>query len=216
MRSIKIILLSSAILFAGTAVYAQARDASVMIDKENRNAVMITIDQPEKITNEALQERMERSGLKEKEKKGIVSYKGVTLSEISPDKVDIYTKVEAGPNNSSVVYMAVSRGYDNFTNTTVDSNITQNVKTFLEAFVKDAATYSADVGIKNQIKDVIKDEKNYQRLLEEQRDLQKKKLNIDNRLAEIQNELSVREDGINKKKSGVEDAKVKRSNINGQ
>jgi len=216
MRYIKIILLSSVTLFTGTALYAQARDASVMIDKENRNAVMITIDQPEKITNEALQQRMERSGLKEKEKKGIVSFKGVTLSEISPDKVDIYTKVEAGPNNSSVVYMAVSRGYNNFTNTTVDSNITQNVKTFLESFVKDAATYSADVGIKNQINDVIKDEKNYQRLLEEQRDLQKKKLNIDNRLAEIQNELSVREEGINKKKSGVEDAKVKRSNINGQ
>lgn len=216
MRYIKILLLSSATLFTGTAMYAQARDASVMIDKENRNAVMITIDQPEKITNEALQERMERSGLKEKEKKGIVSYKGVTLSEISPDKVDIYTKVEAGPNNSSVVYMAVSRGYDNFTNTTVDSTITQNVKTFLESFVKDAANHSADVGIKNQIKDVIKDEKNYQRLLEEQRDLQKKKLNIDNRLKEIQNELSVQEEGINKKKSGVEDAKVKRSNINGQ
>lgn len=216
MRYIKILLLSSATLFTGTAMYAQARDASVMIDKENRNAVMITIDQPEKITNEALQERMERSGLKEKEKKGIVSYKGVTLSEISPDKVDIYTKVEAGPNNSSVVYMAVSRGYDNFTNTTVDSTITQNVKTFLESFVKDAANHSADVGIKNQIKDVIKDEKNYQRLLDEQRDLQKKKLNIDNRLKEIQNELSVQEEGINKKKSGVEDAKVKRSNINGQ
>src|SRR5688572_119593 len=109
MRYIKIILFSSATLFAGTALYAQARDASVMIDKENRNAVMITIDQPEKITYEALQQRMERSGLKEKEKKGIVSYQGVTLSEISPDKVDIYTKVEAGPNNSSVVYMAVSR-----------------------------------------------------------------------------------------------------------
>ena len=113
MRYIKILLLSSATLFTGTAMYAQARDASVMIDKENRNAVMITIDQPEKITYEALQQRMERSGLKEKEKKGIVSYKGVTLSEISPDKIDIYTKVEAGPNNSSVVYMAVSRGYDN-------------------------------------------------------------------------------------------------------
>ena len=215
MRHIKTILLASATLFTGTLLLAQARDASVMIDKENRNAVMITIDQPEKITYDALQQRMERSGLKEKEKKGIVSYKGVTLSEISPDKVDIYTKVETGPNNSSVVYMAVSRGYNNFTNTTVDSNITQNVKTFLESFVKDAATHSADVGIGNQIKDVNKDEKNYQRLLDEQRDLQKKKLNIDNRLAEIQNELNVREEGINKKKSGVEDAKVKRNNIEG-
>ena len=187
-----------------------------MIDKENRNAVMITIEQPEKITSDALEQRLGRSGLKEKERKGMVRYKGVTLSEISPDKVDIYTKVEAGPNNSSVVYMAVSKGYDNLTNTTVDSNITQNVKTFLESFVKDADTHSADIGISKQIKDVTKDEKSYQRLLDEQKDLQKKKVNIETRLIEIENEINSKKSGIDKKKSEVEDAKIKRGNINGQ
>ena len=216
MKHIKIILLTSAILFSGNFIYGQARDASIMIDKENRNAVMITVEQPEKITRDALQQRMERSGLKEKEKKGLVSYKGVTLSEISPGKVDIYTKVEEGPNNSSVVYMAVSTGYDNFTNSAADSSITQNVKTFLESFVKDAEIHSVDVGISNQIKDVTKDEKNYQRLLNEQKDLQKKKSSIESRLVEIENELNIKAEGINKKKSGVEDAKAKRSNISGQ
>ena len=197
-------------------MYGQARDASVMIDKENRNAVMIVIDQPEKITRDALQQRLERSGLKERSKEGVIKYKGVILSEISPDKVDIYTKVEAGPNNSSVVYMAVSKGYDNFTNNVADSAITQNVKIFLESLVKDADTQSADVGIKNQIKGVISDEKDYMRLLDEQKDLQKKKSVIDNRLVEIQNELNLRAEEINKKKSGVEDAKIKRGNIKGQ
>jgi len=197
-------------------MYGQARDASVMIDKENRNAVMIVIDQPEKITRDALQQRLERSGLKERSKEGVIKYKGVILSEISPDKVDIYTKVEAGPNNSSVVYMAVSRGYDNFTNNVADSAITQNVKIFLESLVKDANTQSADVGIKNQIKGVVNDEKEYVRLLDEQKDLQKKKSVIDNRLAEIQNELNLRAEEINKKKTGVEDAKTKRGNIKGQ
>jgi multidrug efflux pump subunit AcrB len=215
MKHIKI-LITTATLFSGIFLYGQARDASVMIEKENRNAIMITIDQPEKITRDALQQRMERSGLKEKERKGIASYKGVTLSEISPGKVDIYTKVEEGPNNSSIVYMAVSTGYNNFTNSAGDSSITQNVKTFLESFVKDADTHSADLGIRSQIKDVIKDEKNYQKLLDEQKDLQKKKSGIESRLTEIENELNIRAEGINKKKSGVEDAKIKRSNISGQ
>jgi uncharacterized protein YPO0396 len=159
---------------------------------------------------------MARSGLKEKAKNGIVKYTGVTLSEISPDKVDIYTKVEKGPNNSSVVYMAVSKGYNNFTNNASDSLITQNVKIFLQAFVKDAANHSADVGISNQINDVNKDEKKYQHLLDEQKDLQKKKANIDTRLIEIQNELNVRAASIEKKKTGVEDAKAQKSNLNGQ
>jgi len=174
---------------------------------------MIVIDQPEKITRDALHQRLERSGLKERTKEGVIKYKGVILSEISPDKVDIYTKVEAGPNNSSVVYMAVSKGYDNFTNNVADSAITQNVKIFLESLVKDADTQSADVGIKQQIKGVISDEKEYVRLLEEQKDLQKKKSVIDNRLVAIQNELNLRAEEINKKKSGVEDAKIKRGNI---
>ena len=112
--------------------------------------------------------------------------------------------------------MAVSRGYDNFTNNVADSAITQNVKIFLESLVKDADTQSADVGIKNQIKGVISDEKDYMRLLDEQKDLQKKKSVIDNRLVEIQNELNLRAEEINKKKSGVEDAKIKRGNIKGQ
>lgn len=217
MKHIKIILLSSATFFSGMFLIAQeAREASVMIDKENRNAVTITIDQPEKITRDALHQRLERSGLKERERGGVVKYKGVTLSEISPDKLDIYTKVEKGPNNGSVVYMAVSRGYNNFTNGAADSSITENVKTFLQSFVKDANTYSADIGINNQMNDVNKDEKMYQRLLDEQRDLQKKKSNIESRLTAIENELNTRKEAINKKKIEVEDAKVKRSNISGQ
>jgi len=212
----KTILVISSTFFLSILVKGQALDASVMIDNQNHNAVMITIDQSEKITGDALQERMARSGLKEKAKNGIVKYTGVTLSEISPDKVDIYTKVEKGPNNSSVVYMAVSKGYNNFTNNASDSLITQNVKIFLQAFVKDAANHSADVGISNQINDVNKDEKKYQHLLDEQKDLQKKKANIDTRLIEIQNELNVRAASIEKKKTGVEDAKAQKSNLNGQ
>ncbi len=203
-------------LLSGTLMYGQARDASVMIDNENRSAVMITIDQPEKITGDALQQRLERSGLKDKARNGVLRYKGVILSEISPDKVDIYTKVEQGPNNSSVVYMAVSRGYNNFTNNAADSGITQNVKNFLQSFVKDANYYSADVGISTMINDLNKDEKAYQKLLDEQRDLQKKKSNIESRLTEIQNELNVRQEAINKKKTGVDDAKAKRGSISGQ
>jgi hypothetical protein len=197
-------------------MYAQARDASVTIDKENRHAVMIAIDQPVKITSDALLQRLERAGLKEKAKKGIIQYKGVTFSEIGPDKVDIYTKVEPGANNSSIVYMAVSRGYDNFTNSTADSTITENVKTFLQSFVKDANDHSANIKIGNQLTDISKDEKDYQALLDEQKNLQKKKLAIDNRLLEIQNELSLKRDNIDKKKSGVEDAKVKRSTAKDQ
>ena len=200
-----------AMLFGCTYVISQAVPVSTMIEKENRNAVMIVINQPVKITTEALQQKLQRAGLDEKIKRGAASYKGVTLSEISKDKIDVYTKVEKAPNNTSMVYMAVSRGYNNFTTGGADSIITENTIAFLNSFVKDADNHFADLDISNQMNDVNKSEKEYQHLLDEQRDLEKKKSSIDTRLAEIQNELATRKTEMDKRKSAVEESKNKRS-----
>jgi hypothetical protein len=202
---------AAALLFACTYVISQAVPASTIINKENRNAIMITINQPVKITTEALQQKLQRAGLDEKIKRGAASYKGVTLSEISKDKIDIYTKVEEAPNNTSTVYMAVSRGYNNFTSGGTDSVITANTIAFLNSFVKDADNHFADQDISNQVSDVNKYEKEYQHLLDEQKDLEKKKSAIDTRLAEIINELATRKTEMDKKRSAVEDSKTKRS-----
>jgi hypothetical protein len=201
------------LLIIVSPLFSQPRDVSIMIDDVNRNAYMITIDQPEKITGETLRQRFFRSGLKEKTKNGATRYKGVTLSEISPGKVNIYTKVEKGPNNSSIVYMAVGREDNNFITGPGDSSMTENVKNFLQSLIKDADYHSADIDISNQISDLNKQEKTYQHLLDEQRSLQKKKSTIERRLVEIGNELTQKEEQINKKKTVVEDAKVKRGSI---
>jgi hypothetical protein len=50
---------------------------------------------------------------------------------------------------------------------------------FLQSLVKDAATFLANIGITNQLNDVSQDEKAYQKLLDEQSDLQKKKSGIE-------------------------------------
>jgi hypothetical protein len=214
MKRIKNVLLTALMMFSTIIIFAQSTPVSTLIEKENRNAVMIEIKQPVDITTAALQQKLQRAGLNEKVKKGVASYKGVVLSEISKDKIDVYTKVESGPNNTSIVYMAVSKGYNNFTSSDADSVITQNVEAFLNSFVKDADNHFADVGISNQIKDVSKSEKEYQKLLNEQTDLEKKKSKIDTRLVEIQNELNVRKINLDKMKTGVQDAKTIRNDNN--
>jgi hypothetical protein len=211
MKRIKNVLLTILIMFSTVIIFAQSAPASTMIEKENRNAVMIEIKQPVDITTAALQQKLARAGLNDKVKKGVASYKGVVLSEISKDKIDVYTKVEPGPNNTSLVYMAVSKGYNNFTSSDADTVITQNVEAFLNSFVKDADNHFADVGISNKIKEVSRSEKDYQKLLDEQSDLEKKKSKIENRLAEIQNELNTRKTNLDKMKAGVQDAKTTRN-----
>lgn len=213
MKQINTILLSAVFLFPGLFSYGQASEASVMIDKENRHAVTIVVDQPETTTRDALRMRLERSGLRVRPTDGVSKYKGVILSEISSEKLDIYTKVEPGPNNSSVVYMAVSRGYNNFTNSRTDSSINQQVKSFLESFITDANNHSSDIGITSQMNDINKGEKDYQQLMNEQSDLQKKKSVIDNRLLEIQNTLLLKREDIDKKKIALQGAKDKRSKL---
>lgn len=213
MRQINTILLSAVFLFAGLFSFGQASEASVMIDKENRHAVTIVVDQPEAATRDALRMRLERSGLKIRQTDGVSKYKGVILSEISSEKLDIYTKVEPGPNNSSVVYMAVSRGYNNYTNSRSDSSINQNVKTFLESFILDANNHSSDLGITSQMNDITKGEKDYQQLLDDQSDLQKKRTAIDNKLLEIQNTLLLKREDLDKRKIALQGAKDKRSKL---
>ena len=175
---------------------------------------MIEINQPVNITTDALQQKLQRAGLNEKIRKGAGKYMGVVLSEISSEKIDLYTNVEEGPNNSSIVYMAVSKGYNNFTNKDEDSVITQKVIAFLNSFVQDADNHFADVDITKQITNQSKSQTDYQKLLDEQADLQKKKAKIDNRLIAIQNQLDMQKIDLDKKKTNIEDAKTKRSNNN--
>jgi hypothetical protein len=214
MKRLRTPLLFAIVTFQGSFLLAQARPVSTMIDKENRNAVMIEINQSVSISTDALILKLQREGLNDKMKKGNGVYKGVILSEISKDKIDLYTKVEQGPNNTSVVYLAVSKGYNNFTSASTDSVLTENVKSFLNSFVKDANNQFADVGISNQIKGENKSEMDYQKLLDEKLDLEKKRAKIDQRLEEIRNQLVSQKLDVDKKKADVDDSKVQRSSAN--
>jgi hypothetical protein len=211
MIQLKKILITCFAFFSGLLMYGQAHNASVMIDNVNRDAVMISIDQPLNITSEAFQQRLARSGLKYSPKNGEFRFKGVTLSEISPEKVDIYAKITKGSQNGSIVYMSVTLGYNDYVHNGKDGAINQNIKNFLESFMKDTNNQPAKVMIGYQVSDVAKDEKSLQMLLDEQRNLEKQRSVIDSRLLDIQNQINVIGDGINKRKSGVEGSRVKPS-----
>src|SRR6185295_4452023 len=189
--TLKVLLIYAAITFSSLTIYSQATITSTIIEKENRNAVMIQIDQPVDITTSALEQRLKRSGLDGKTHNGVTSYKAVTLSEIATEKVDIYTKVDKGENkNTSIVYMAVSKGYDNFTSAESDSTITEHVKIFLNSFVKDVTVFSLDLLITSQTDEVNSTEKDYEHLLSDQKDLQKKKADIETSIIEKEKEIN--------------------------
>ena len=196
------------------AIYAQATVESIVIDKHNRNAVKLYIDQPEDITADALAAKLKRSGLNGNKKKGISIYKGVILSEISNTKLDIYTRVEK-LGIGSVVYMTASKGYDNFTSPE-DTGITNKIIVFLNNFVPDANYRSVDVDLTAQQSNIEKQEKAYQKILEEQKDTEKKKSDAEVKLMQLQNDLIAKQTEIDKLKADLQDLKTKRTTINQQ
>ncbi|QEC43157.1 hypothetical protein [Pseudobacter ginsenosidimutans] len=211
MKQIRTGLLLAVACFPTSVALSQTSDTSVMFNKENRHTVMMSVERPEKEAREALRLRLERSGLKERIVNNVAMYKDVVFPEISPEKIDIYTKVDKGPYNSSVVYMAVSRKNRNFTHGSFDSTLTVQVKTFLQSFTGDANRYSDNADISNQMDDITKEEKYYSQLLDEQTDLKKKRQDIDDKLLEIQNNLLLKRELIDKKKLAVQNARTKLS-----
>lgn len=211
MKNTKTIILL--IVFA-TSIFtacAQATTESIIIEKHNRNAVKLYIDQNENITKDALIAKLKRSGLKGKTRKGITIYREVILSEISATKLDIYTSVQKR-GIGSVVYMAASKGYDNFA-TPEDTAITNNIMVFLNTFTNDANYRAVDVDLSAQKESLDKLEKSYQKLLEEQKDTEKKKSDAEVKLVQLQNDIDAKKIEIEKLKTEIDDLKTKRVNI---
>jgi hypothetical protein len=212
LKHLRFLLLLPGIIFFALRSYSQAVVTSTIIEKENRNAVMIQIDQPVDRTTDALEQRLKHSGLSGKSSKNVTTYKAVTLSEISTGTVDIYTKVEKGSTNqNSIVYMAVSKGYDNFTSATSDSMITENVKRFLNSFVKDANYFSAEIEISTKLEEVNKAESAYQNLLDDLKDLENKKTDIEGHIVDKQKEINEKKSELEHKRAELDELKTKRT-----
>ncbi len=75
MKNIIKFLLITAFAFIATNINAQTSVESIVIQKHNRNAVKLEINQPEQITQTALDQRFKRSGLKGKTSKGVLYIK---------------------------------------------------------------------------------------------------------------------------------------------
>ena len=129
-------------------------------------------------------------------------------------KLDIYTQVEKR-GVGSVVYMAASKGYDNFT-TPEDEAITQNIITFLNSFVSDANYRSVDVNLLSKQEAIDKEEKAYLKLLDDQKDTEKKRSEAEVKLVQLQNDILAKQTEIEKLKSELDDLKNKRTNFNQQ
>lgn len=179
----KIIFTILSVLIATSAILAQ--DISVgkaSINKTDRPVVMAKYTMPAAIVMSALKAKLKEDKISKsgKAKGGFRVYKGVSVPALSDDMLDIYTKV-SGKKENSTLYMAVSRGYDNFVSADSDSAMMGKIKSYVKGLVGNINIEKIKIDIAAQAKVVKKAdnakasaEKTGKKLISEQKDLEKR------------------------------------------
>lgn len=153
---------AAAFLLSLTTAFSFAqnvKETTVESPKGKQTAFVAEYNAPEAVVEAALAQKLETSGLKKSGRtKGFTPYYGVSWTAVSPDQVDVFTKVDSRKGVSTVTLL-VSKGYDNFISTGTDAEKAGKVTAFLTAFGNDVRLYQLGLQIAAQSEAIAKAEK---------------------------------------------------------
>ena len=183
------LILSLLFVIIGFATSAQnATESTINIMKVSHPCVMATYNFSQDLLDETIKGRMESAKVPSPGKsKGFRVYRGVNLPEFGTEKMDIYMKTD-GKKESSICYVAVSRGYDNFMTAKSDSATISAVENWLNTMVAYASANQWRHDIEDQESVTKKCDKAYNSSVVDgkyyQKDLEKLQRKIEDNKAE--------------------------------
>jgi hypothetical protein len=169
------------------SAFAQARQATADYNKVMQPAVEIEIPFEEKTVMNSLVDKLEKRGYKGKENKGYTIFKGVNLPEIGPDSYDLYFKADRKSRKEkdiSILTMMVSTGNEKFISELDNPKLIENAKAFLDSQTALATAYDLELQIKDQEAATAKADKKYENLVEDGKNLVKKKEKLEKEIEE--------------------------------
>ena len=169
------------------AAAAQSRTETVAYQKINRQAVVNEIPFPEKTVRDAIENKMEQMGYKGKDVKGFTVYKGVRLADLGNDSYDLYFSADRKSRKEkdySTLTLMIAKGFDSFVADSTDSRLMSNAKNYLDTIKVMIGAYDLEQQIIAQEDAIKKADKKYTNLIEDGQDLEKKRKNIENDIAE--------------------------------
>ncbi len=181
-----ILTLVLAVIFY-TAAVAQSRTETVAYQKINRLAVVNEIPFPEKTVRDAIDNNMCQMGYKGKDTKGFTVYEGVRLPALGNDLYDLYFSADRKSRKEkeyATLTMMITKGLDNFVADSTDAAVVSNAKAYLDSIKIMIAAYDLEQQIIAQEDAIKKADKKYTNLIEDGQDLEKKRKNIENDIAE--------------------------------
>ncbi|MFT4060854.1 MAG: hypothetical protein QM642_00700 [Edaphocola sp.] len=180
---VKSVLTAAAMFAAAFQATAQsARETTAKYNKTDAPAVSADYNKNKDVVEDALKTQMAKEGIgKPGSSKGYMLWKGVTWTNVSTEKVDVYAKVE-GKKEQATVTILLSKGYDNFANSTSDPNAINKIKDFLNSFTEKLNAYDLGLNIKEQEEIVKKAEKEYNGSVSDGKDLESEKSKIEKKI----------------------------------
>jgi hypothetical protein len=172
----RILFLSFAFIALNTiSVSAQmATSSTIEILKGAQPCVMATFPFSEDLLMETIKLKMERAKLDgpDKAKGGFKVYKAASYADFGNEKFDIYFKTD-GKKESSICYMALSRGYDNFVNKDKDEVVFLAMMDYMNSLKEDAAKVKLGHDIEDAQEANAKAEKTYNNSVNDGKDYEK-------------------------------------------
>lgn len=182
----KLFFITIAVAIYGTSI-AQSRLATAEYQKTKQPGIELDVPFPEKTVSKSIDDYFQKLGYKGKDTKGYLTYKGVRLPQLGPDIYDLYFKTDKKSRkekDATTVTLMISSGYEKFIGDTTNAPLIDSAKNYLNGLTDRVAAYDLDQQITEQDVALKKALKKLTNLTETGQDLQKKKVKIENDIAD--------------------------------
>jgi hypothetical protein len=146
-------------------------ETSQELNKQQHPAFVVTYNFSDDVATEAITRRLKADKIKFKTSKDVFTCERANYALISPTPIDLYFKVVGDKKlGTTMVYVFVSKGYDNFVSQKDDAAVAANVTSLYKLLNEDAR----QVRIENQQVVITNAQKEVEKSLKKLADLQEK------------------------------------------
>ncbi len=183
----KKLFLAIALCIAYSFSFAQSHSIKVDYQKESRPAIENDVPFSAKIVEDAIEDAFSKKGYKGNSSKGFTVYKGVRLTELGTEPLDLYFMVDKKSKKdkeNSIVTMMISKGFDAFVSESSDGNVFGRAKNYLDSLRNTVAVYDLEQQIAAQEDEVKKADKKNENLQDDGKDLVKNKRRLEEEISD--------------------------------
>jgi hypothetical protein len=208
-------MLLTTLLSGAVVAQAQSVHTTVTFNNTMQPALSLELQNNTEMTEGTILQKLKQTGYdpntkghlfwKKDKKEGFYIFDGVSLPDLNNQKLDMYFKVVPKSKEdkaSSVIYLMVSKGYDNFVSPEGDTALWNSAQNFLNSFVDRTTAFTLETDIKSQEK-VVKESEN--RLVKYQDN--EKELNT--KMEKLQQEIADNHSSQQKQQADIESQRKK-------